>query len=302
MSEAGADLRSRGERPSYGVAALLGSIVVVTGNDTLAKFVTQDLPVSQFVVLRAGIVLVALSLYILATRKLAHLVLRNWPIMALRGFTMAGATWCFLIAIQYLPLADTFALFFTAPLIATALARVLLKEEVGWRRWTAVLTGFLGVVVALLPTGQGYPLWAAALPLVGAFFSATRDLTSRKLTDGETSLGILFYTVVAVFLSGLGGSLGEAWEPIDWQPLSLILVCATLQTAAHYLQIEAYRHAEIALLSPLRYLSLIFAATSGYLVFGDVPTWNLWLGSAIIVGCGLFVAYRERLKAKLKVG
>ena len=290
--------RGRGSNAGYGVGAMVAATLVVTGNDTLAKLLTQTIPVSQFVTLRGGSVLLGLALCIVVLRQFSALRIRNRPVMLMRCLSMVGATWLFLQAVQLMPLVDVFALFFTAPLISTLLGHFFMKERVGWRRWTAVLVGLVGVAVALMPGGQTYPWWAALLPLTGAFFSATRDISSRRLTDGDASMGILFYTVVAVFLSGLIGAGAQTWVPISWSEAGLVLACAFMQASAHYLQIEAYRHAEISLLAPFRYLALIFGAIAGYLAFGDLPTWNLWAGSGIIVACGLFVGYRERTKAR----
>ena len=110
----------------------------------------------------------------------------------------------------------------------------------------------------------------------------------------DATLGIMFYTVLALILSGAVGTLAEPWVAAPHDSIWLILLCGALQAIAHWMQIEAYRCAEVSLLMPFRYISLVFATALGFAVFGDVPTWNVAVGSCVIIGSGLFIWHRER--------
>lgn len=277
-----------------GIAFMLGSAFLLTSNDALAKWIMGGMPVSQFLVTRGLAILVCLTLWLALRRQLHVLRIRNWRALLLRCGAMAASSYIFLTALTLMPLADTFAIAFAAPMITLVLAVAFLKEKVGWRRWLAVVVGFGGVSIALLPSGQGYAWTVALLPLASAFCSALRDVASRRLSATDATLGIMFYTVVALILSGLVGTLAEPWVAAPHDSLWLILLCAALQAAAHWLQIEAYRCAEVSLLMPFRYLSLVFATALGFAVWGDVPTWNVAAGSCVIIGSGLFIWYRER--------
>ena len=284
----------------YRAAAGLGLTLVLSGSllltlsDALAKLAFERAPLSQYIVLSGLLVLPGLLLVMALTRRLGSLRIRNRPALALRALCMVGSTFFFFAGLQRLPLGDTYAIAFTAPIIALALAAWLLRERVGWRRWSAVLVGFLGVLLAMLPTGQGYAWTAALFPLAAAACGALRDIASRRLSATDASLGILFYSLLAVMAGGLCLALAEDWVAPDLGLLGLIAACAVVQTTASLLQIEAYRFAEVSFLAPFRYLALVFAVALGFLVFGDVPAWNVSLGGSLIAGSGLFIWYRER--------
>ena len=289
--------RDAGHRSAagLGIAAMLGSSFLITMNDAVAKWIMADLPVSQFMASRGLVVLSGLLLLILLTRRTSVLRIWNWRAMLFRCCGMIASAYLFLSALRHLPLADTYAIGFASPLIALLLAIVFLGERVGWRRWLAVGLGFAGVCIALLPTGQGYAWTVALLPLASAFGSAVRDVSSRRLSATDTTLGIMVYTTVAITVAGFAGWAFEPWHFSGTEDsLWLILGCAALQASAHWLQIESYRCAEVSFLMPFRYTSLVFATAAGLAIWGDVPTWNVALGSLIIIGSGLFIWHRER--------
>ncbi len=289
-----------GLRPAagLGLTLVISASLLLTVGDTLVKLALSAAPISQFIVMRGLLVLTALLLFLAVSGRLHVLRVHNRRGMALRCLCMAASTYLFFSGLQRMPLADTFAIAFASPIIALAMAALILKERVGWVRWSAVLLGFVGVTLAMLPSGQGY-LWTAALfPLGAAFCSALRDIASRRLSATEASLGILFYAILAVTLAGGLGSIGESWvaPTLDW--VWIVPVSAVLQTTANFLHIEAFRYAEVSFLTPFRYISLVFATLLGFLVWGDLPTWNVAFGSAVIVGSGLLIWWRERQLAR----
>lgn len=289
-----------GLRPAagLGLGLVLGASLLLTLNDTLAKLAIGEMPLSQFILMRGLVVLTGLTLILVATRRLHVLKVRNRRGMALRCACMAASTYLFLSGLQRMPMADAFSIAFASPIIALALAALILKEKVGWRRWAAVLAGFTGVMLAMLPSGQGY-LWTVALfPLGSACCAALRDIVSRRLSATDASLGILFYAVLAVTLSGLIGGIGESWTMPRLELVWLMLGSAALQSVANFLHIEAFRYAEVSFLTPFRYVALVFATLMGFLVWGDLPTWNVAFGSLVIVGSGLFIWHRERQLAR----
>jgi drug/metabolite transporter (DMT)-like permease len=293
--------RDAGHRSAagLGVAAMLASALLLTLNDALAKWIMAGLTVSQFMASRGFVVLCGLLLFILLTGRQSVLRIWNWRAMLLRCCGMVASAYLFLSALRHMPLADTYAIGFASPLIALVLAIVFLGEKVGWRRWLAVCLGFAGVCIALLPTGQGYVWTVALLPLASAFGSAVRDVSSRRLSATDTTLGIMVYTTVAIMLAGFAGWAFEPWRFAGTgDSLWLIVGCAALQASAHWLQIEAYRCAEVSFLMPFRYVALVFATATGFVVWGDVPTWNVALGSAIIIASGLFIWHRERQRRR----
>jgi drug/metabolite transporter (DMT)-like permease len=287
-----------GHRVALGLGltlALSGSFLL-TMSDTLAKLAMARAPLSQFIVLSGLVVLPLLLMVATATRRLAVLRIRNRPALMLRCAATLSSTLLFFAGLHRLPLGDTYAIAFTAPIIALPLAAWLLKERVGWRRWSAVLVGFFGVLLAMLPTGQGYAWTAALFPLGAAACGALRDISSRRLSATDASLGILFYSVLTVTVGGAAlGLIEGGWVPIELGLVALIAGCAVVQNGAALLQIEAFRYVEVSFLAPYRYVALVFAAAMGFLVWGDVPAWNVAVGGLIIVGSGIFIWYRERV-------
>jgi len=277
-----------------GLALVLSGSVLLTCSDAIAKIAFERAPLSQYLVMVGLLVVPALLLLMGARRRLGALRIRNRRTLAVRMVCMVASTMFFFAGLQLMPLGDIYAIAFTTPIISLILAAWLLRERVGWRRWSAVLLGFSGVLLAMLPTGQGYAWTAGLFPLAAAACGALRDIASRRLAATDDSLGILFWSVLAVLFGGLCLSFFEDWAALDWHLLGLFAACAVVQTTASMLQIEAYRYAEVSFLAPFRYVVLLFAVLLGFLVWGDVPAWNVALGGLVIVASGLFIWYRER--------
>lgn len=289
--------RGLGANPGLGILCATGSGFFIVCNDIFAKLATEAMPVGQFILLRGGIASLLILGWLAATRQLGLLRTRNGGAMLLYALMMVGSTHCFLNALTTMPLGDATAITFAAPIFTTALAAMLLRETVGWRRWSAVGVGFVGVLVLLAPTGQGYPLLVALLPLTVALFVSVRDIVSRRLSVTDATVAILFYNTFAVTLSGFGAMPFEAaWYWPDGREILYAAAAAVLLAASQYLIVEAYRLAELSLIMPFRYSSLVFAAGAGFLVWSDVPQWNVALGAAIICLSGLFILHREKVK------
>jgi drug/metabolite transporter (DMT)-like permease len=284
-----------GSNPGLGVLLSLANGLLVVLNDVFAKLVLESLPVSQVIVLRGTAACLMIFGWMVWRGEVSLLAIRNWRAMAIYAFCMAASTHCFLNSLTLMPLGDTTAITFAAPIFTTALAALILKEQVGWRRWTAVVIGFLGVLVLLAPTGQGYALVVTLLPLAVAVLVSVRDIVSRQLSATDATVAILFYNTLAVTLSGgLAAPFEPAWQLPASLDLLYLVAAAFLLCLAQYAIVEAYRLAELSLLMPSRYAALVFAALAGYLVWHDIPTWNVALGAGVISASGLFIWHREQ--------
>jgi drug/metabolite transporter (DMT)-like permease len=171
----------------------------------------------------------------------------------------------------------------------------LLKEQVGWRRWTAVLVGFTGVVIALRPM-PGSIQWAMLLPLVTAACFAFYQVLTRigSYAVDETAVMMLFYTAM------VGAGVATLVVPFFWQPLALadlgwMIAVGAIAVTGHLSLIKALTIAPASLVAPFVYSQFIWAITLGYLWFGDTP--GIWMlsGCAVIISSGLYVFYREAL-------
>ena len=263
--------------------------------DLCAKEILETYSLNQFVLLRSAIA-VALLLAV-APRFGGYDALRTQRIWwhVLRSFLAVGAMFGFFYGVANMPLVNALTLGYTAPLMVTALAAVLLGEPVGWRRWTSVIIGFVGVLIMLRP-GSGELSFAAIAVLIAAFCYACQAITARKLGDTESTLSLSFYVVVApMIVAVLFADRGD-WLTPDLTGWILIVGAAVCSIGAWVGLVNGYRSVSPAAVAPLEYAALVAGAIAGYLIWDEVPGGRVVLGAIIIVASGLFVVYRGEAK------
>jgi drug/metabolite transporter (DMT)-like permease len=209
-----------------------------------------------------------------------------------RAFLGSGAMALNFLSVMLLPLADATTIGFMVPIFATLLAGLLLAEQVGWRRWAAVLLGFAGVLIVIQPGGHTVPLVGAVVALGGAVVTAAVTLVIRVLGRTESSITTIFwfsiYTLPVLLVCTLvygGGHPLHVWGYIG----GIGLFGALGQLAIT----QSLRYAPVSTVMPMDYSQLIWATLFGILVFGQWPSASIWIGAPIIVGSGLFIAWRE---------
>lgn len=284
--------------PIKGIALMLAGGAFLTLNDAVLKWLTTGYPVGQLMFVRGLFVFIPIVLLIRFFGGVESLKIQNPKIHVIRGVLVICGTFQFILALKYLPIADCIAIAFAGPLFVTALAPVLIGERVGWRRWSAVLLGFAGVLVILRPGTDAMQL-AALLPLGAAFTGSLRDLITRAMATTETSNAMLATTTTMVMLAGLATYPFVAWAPVPLDDLALMALSGVLIGSAHWLIIESFRHAEAALVSPFKYTNLIFAVALGFLIWGDLPDVWTWVGTAIVIASGLYILRRETLRKSI---
>ena len=210
---------------------------------------------------------------------------------ALRTAATVVSTTCVFYAFSVLPMAETYALIFAAPLLITILAIPILGETVGWRRLAAVGVGLLGVLVVLRPGNTALTAGHAAA-LVAAVCSATAAVIVRKIGKDERSAVLLLYPMVANFVV-MGCILAFVYRPMPAIHLGGVATMALLGFVGGLLHIAAYRSGSAVVVAPMQYSQLLWATFYGALVFGEFPTWTTGLGAAIIILSGIYVVFRE---------
>ena len=241
--------------------------------------------------LRTIFVLISIIVMVQWHGGLGSIRIVNWKGQLLRGLLMTGTSLTFLLALKDAPLADLFALLFVSPLILTVLAPYFLGETVGWRRRAAVAVGFCGTLLIVKPTGE-VPFTALMIGLCVPFILSFSDIVTRRLAATETANGMMLFSNFV--MAGVGiALLPLGWAPLDWYSLSLLAAMGTLQGVAQYLLIYAFIHGETVVITPFRYLMLVWVTIYGYLMFGDIPRLETVAGAAIVVGAGLYIFHRE---------
>lgn len=226
---------------------------------------------------------------------------RSLGIHALRGIFGLVAMFASYYAIARMPLASYTALSFTKPLFSTLLAVLILHEVVRWRRWTATLVGFIGVLVMVRPGAGTFDL-AALFALADALSIAFLVTLVKRLPPGETTLVMLFYFGVVSTAASLPPAL-LTWRAPTMEELALLVGIGVLGVLAQSFWIRAYRAGEASVVAPFDYLRLLFAALAGFLVFGEtIDRWEV-VGAAIIVVSTVYIARREaRLRRRAMSG
>lgn len=279
------------------IALMVIASGVLTVQDAMVKWIAQSYPVGQVMTLRGVFVIATVVLWAMARRRTSELRVSNWGLQLARGTLMSISTFLFVTGLTLMPIADAIAIAFAGPVIATALAALMLGERIRWRRWTAIIIGFSGVVVMLRPTPELIRL-VALVPLLAALVGAFRDIVTRRMgTGGESTLAIMLISTSVVTFAGLL-TIPFGWVSLDITDLGWFIVSALLVGLAQALMIESFRLGEVGLVAPFKYTSLVWAVLLGLAVWGDLPDVWTWVGSSLVVASGLYIWHREMTLAR----
>jgi drug/metabolite transporter (DMT)-like permease len=278
------------------LAALLFAMMSV-----LVRWLGVRYPVGQVVFFRSAFAILPVVIIYAWRRELMAAIRIGRPLHHLgRGLTAVGAMFCNFSALARLPVVDATAISFVSPLITVALSAIFLKERVRIYRWTAVIVGFVGVLVMLSPhldidrsAANAVAIAGATFGLIGALFSALSTVQTRSLARSETTSSIVFYFSLICAFAGLV-TLPFGWLMPTWQELAALIAMGIFGGLAHIFLTESYRLAEASLVAPFDYTSMLWALILGYVVFSELPDALVFVGAAIIAAAGLFVIWRER--------
>ena len=283
--------------PGKAILCMVLGSVALTANDAVLKWMTSDYHVAQIMLCRGVFIGIPIAFLLWRAGGLRVLQTKNPKGHFLRSFLVIAGTFLFVSGLKYLPIADAVAIAFAGPLFITALAPYTLGEHVGWRRWLAVLAGFLGIMFIIRP-GSDVFQWAALLPLAASLTGAFRDILTRGMSAKETSESLLFYTSIGVVLAGL------LFAPFIWTTVGIkdwgwFALGGLLIGCAHFLMIETYRLGEAVMVAPFKYSGVIWAVIFGYLIWNDIPNMSTIVGIIIVVSASLYILHRERLSQSL---
>ena len=276
--------------PLAGIGLMLLSILMFSCGDALGKFMVATYSLGQLLWLRACAALIVLLPMIWRNR--ADFARLERPRLQLLRVTLSTVeVAAFFLATVYLPLADVVTYYLACPIFVTALSAIVLREPVGWRRWSAVLIGFCGVLIALRPSSQTIS-WPAMIALGGSFSFALLMLITRSLRATPD---------VVLASSQFAGTfaLGAVMSPFGWitpdlGSLVLFAAAGCISVSALLCVNRSLKLAPASVVVPYQYSMIVWAVMFGYIVFDDKPTMATIAGAAIIIGAGLYIFLRER--------
>jgi drug/metabolite transporter (DMT)-like permease len=285
--------------PKSGVAAgtalMLIGCFVFSLNDTLGKWLVATYTVGQLLLIRSIAAIAILAPFLLGKGVWQEFRTAPRPGLQLLRIALSSCEVAlFYWAVAYLPLADVVTFYLAGPIFVTALSALLLKEQVGWRRWSAVLVGFLGVVIAMRPSAASIS-WPALIALTGSLSFALLMIATRAVRGTSDLVLVTGQTVGALIL-------GIVMAPIGWVAptaldFALLGFLGAVAMFAHLCVNRSLKLAPASVVVPYQYTFILWAIVFGYLVFGDVPDAMLLTGALIIVAAGIFIFRREQARA-----
>lgn len=267
--------------------------------NAMMKLLTARYPVLEIVWARfTGHLIVMLAVFLPQYGR--RLIATRRPLVQIgRSALMLASNSVFVLAIGKVPLATASAIGFTSPLIVTALSVPLLHEQVGWRRWSAVMVGFCGALLIIKP-GTGLHNPAVLLLLASASAYALYQIATRwVMAHDSPATGIIF----AALLGSLATTALLPFVfvmPKSLADLAMLISLGCLGGLGHFLVIKAFQAAPASVIAPLGYVELLGTATLGYLIFANFPDALTWVGAVIIIASGLYIATRERKRAGIR--
>jgi len=280
-----------------GISYMLFAVFMMVCLDVVAKILLKNYPVMQVTFLRASISLLIIGGAGYLARGKDSFKTKYWKWHILRTVLMTISSITFFVALSLIPLVNCMVIVFVAPILVTALSGPFLGEVVGKWRWSAVLIGFVGILLILQPT-SGFVDLGTIFAFIAVVTYALLSLTSRKLANKETTYNLSFYMFIGpAIVGGFGSSV--SWVTPTAEAWILFILCGVIGGIGFIFFNLAYQKAEASLLASFEYTGLIWASAAGYLLFNETIDSNIWLGASIIILGGLIILSREsgRLKS-----
>ena len=288
--------KATGQGTGKGMAFMIAGMFLLSTQDGIAKWLTADFHTGEIMFYRGLWMFPPLAVLIYLNGGLKSLRLKQPRGVMSRSLVAFATSVLVVVSFINMPLAEASALIFMSPLILTALSPFVLRERVGWQRWAGVIVGFIGVLVMIQPGTAGFNTWVI-FPILASIASASRDMITRRLGTADSATTVMFYTAVVIVVGG-ALTLPFATHLPTLEQWGLFALAGTFVCMAHLLIVKAFQQAPGAVVSPLKYLSLVWSAAIGYVVWGDVPGQVKLIGAALVVGAGLFILYRETRRAR----
>lgn len=282
-----------------GIAAMCVAMIAFVSNDTQVKLASEQIPLGEVMFLRGLATMALVGALVIAGGHARHWTAIRRPAVLLRTLGEVAASILFLTALTHIELPHGTTLMQAVPLVVTAASAFFFGEWVSWRRWTAIVVGFIGVVVVMRPGFVAIDVWS--LMVLGAvLFVGLRDLSTRAIPASVPT--VIIVAIACIGVTGAGGVLGVTvdapWVMPDLSVWPLLVGSAVCLIVGYWLVIFAMRTGDAGASAPFRYTVIIWATLYGFLIWGNRP--DLWtgIGTVLIVAPSLYVFYRERRLAR----
>lgn len=282
-----------------GILFMASGMAALVLNDTIMKYVGQSLGLGQMLTVRgtiAMLMILAVARATGATSKFATLRDRR---IALRTVFEVLGTLLYLAALMHLPIGNATAINLSAPLIMAVLAVLFLHERPGMRRWIAIGAGFVGVILVVQPRVEDFNAWALVC-LAATVCGTTRDLMTRRIPRKVPAILISMIGITFVTLFAGAYTLVTGWQSMSAQQVALLTLSASLLATGYFLIVNSMRHGEVTIVAPFRYTGLLVALTSGFVIWGEVPSAMAWGGILIVLCAGVYLLHDERRRNRIE--
>lgn len=273
------------------IGIMLLGILLISIMDALLKWLGSHYDTAQIIFFRAVFAFIPVGIALYLRGGLAQLRTQRAGGHFLRAMLGLVALFLFVEGLTRLPLASVIAIAFAAPICVTAFSVPLLKEHVGVRRWTAVIVGFLGVLIMVRPGGELFQ-WDALLVLAAVLFYSLMIILVRVLGRTESASSIVFYQSLFSMLV-TGALLPFFWIAPPWEHLLLLIATGLFGGAAQLCLTAAYSRANVAIVAPFEYSAMLWAVIFGFFFFSELPGVEVWMGAPIVIASGIYIAFRE---------
>ena len=281
-----------------GAALMTASVSAYVINDAFMKLLFSEIALFQAVFLRSIITVPPILIMVWITKvAIRNLSKQDKRLILVRVGAEIFITITFLTALKHMPLANVTAILQALPLAITMAAALFLAEPVGWRRWSAILVGFVGVLIVVRPGLEGFNIYSLSA-FMAIIFLTVREIATRKLKSEVPTITVVLSTAVGSTLFAGIMMIGSEWDTVSAVSWLLILGAAVAILIATLLSVMAMRIGDIGFVSPFRYTSMLGAIGLGILMFGDWPDQPTLVGTLIIVSTGIYTFHREQKVSK----
>lgn len=294
-----APLRGTEDGPVTGNLRSIVAMLIAVGSfslmDAALKTLAGSYPALQVAALRGLASLPLVCIYVVWRREAASLWRVRWPLHLLRGVVGVLMLGLFSFALRSLGLAESYTIFFIAPLLITVLSIPVLRERVGPLQWVAIGIGMLGVWIALRPDGDAFFSLGALAVLGSAACYAVSAIAGRVLSRTDASAALVFWNTVLLSV-GAGVLAWPAWEPVQHSHGGVLLALAITGFVGQLALTEAFRHGQASVVAPFEYAALAWAIALDWILWRSTPDRYTLLGGGVVIASGLYLLRRERVR------